>query len=212
MPRSQRWSSDLQVVRGHHSSTCWATDYHCAQSVTPAEAEQAGFEELLSQDQETPAEMGLRLRRMQRQSKAQDTADRLMRRMEGAGQPLTKACGGIPVGASHSAGCCHAAACARCCCCCAVKQPMLLPPVPSFCCRLCQAFAATWLLLIVHQRPRWDTDETPPAVSWRHCHCEGLSLSPEGESGCWGSDVVLPCRCSQPEELQAAQGVQDEGL
>ena len=32
--------------------------------------------------------MGLRLRRMQRQSKAQDTADRLMRRMEGAGQHL----------------------------------------------------------------------------------------------------------------------------
>ena len=46
---------------------------------------------MLSQDQETPAEMGLRLRRMQQQSKAQDTADRLMRRMEGAGQHLKNA-------------------------------------------------------------------------------------------------------------------------
>ena len=66
-------------------------DRHRAWSASPAEAEQAEFEEMLSQDQETPAEMGLRLRRMQRQSKAQDTADRLMRRMEGAGQYLEHA-------------------------------------------------------------------------------------------------------------------------
>ena len=75
----------------------------------------------------------MRLRRMQRQGKAQDTADRLMRRMEGAGQPLKTAwcftCGGKPF--CRLLPCCYlchvlllptpeaahaAAACAKLCC------------------------------------------------------------------------------------------------